>query len=114
MPKYIIERNMPGAGNLSGAELRGISQKSCSVLRSLGPEIRWIESYVTDDKIYCVYFAPNEECYHMTKERWPWWESRESDFPLPLVERHPMFDEMCSVAWGSASLFPRCLSPSSA
>jgi hypothetical protein len=61
MPKYLIERDLPGAGKLSPAELRGISQKSCSVLNTLGPQIQWIHSYVTGDKIYCVYRAPNEE-----------------------------------------------------
>ena len=61
MPKYVIEREIPGAGNLSTEELNGISQKSCSVLTSLGPQIQWVHSYVTDDKIYCVYIAPNEE-----------------------------------------------------
>ncbi len=60
MPKYIIEREIPGAGNLSAAEMKGISQKSCSVLKNLGPQIQWVESYVTDDKVYCVYIAPNE------------------------------------------------------
>jgi Protein of unknown function (DUF4242) len=61
MPKYLIERELPGAGQLSREQLRGISQKSCSVLSNLGPEIQWIESYVTADKIYCVYRAPNEQ-----------------------------------------------------
>ena len=61
MPKYIIEREIPGAGNLTAEQLQGISQKSCGVLRKLGPEIQWLESYVTDDKVYCVYIAPNEE-----------------------------------------------------
>lgn len=61
MPKYIIEREIPGAGNLSGEQLHEISQKSCDVLRKLGPEIQWLESYVTDDKLYCVYIAPSEE-----------------------------------------------------
>ena len=61
MPKYLIERELPGAGNLSAEDLRGISEKSCSVLRDLGPEITWQHSYVTDDKITCVYIAPNEE-----------------------------------------------------
>jgi hypothetical protein len=60
MPKYIIEREIPGAGRLQPAELQAIAGKSCCVLRSLGPEIQWIESYVTDDKIYCVYIAPDE------------------------------------------------------
>jgi len=61
MPKYLIERELPGAGELSQEQLRGISQKSCSVLNKLGPQIQWIQSYVTGDKIYCVYRAPNEE-----------------------------------------------------
>lgn len=60
MPKYIIEREIPGAGQLSPAELQSISQKSCSVLRALGPEIQWVQSYVTGDKVYCVYIAPSE------------------------------------------------------
>lgn len=60
MPKYVIEREIPGAGKLTPEQLQGISQKSCSVLKNLGPQIQWLESYVTDDKIYCVYIAPNE------------------------------------------------------
>ncbi len=60
MPKYVIEREIPGAGKLTTEQLNGISQKSCSVLKALGPQIQWVESYVTDDKIYCVYIAPNE------------------------------------------------------
>ena len=61
MPKYIIEREIPGAGNLSADELQGISQKSCSILKNMGPQIQWVESLVTDDKVYCKYIAPNEE-----------------------------------------------------
>jgi len=61
MPKYVIERNLPGAGGLSPPELRQISQKSCGVLRGLGPEIQWLHSYVTGDTIYCVYIAGNAE-----------------------------------------------------
>ncbi len=61
MPKYVIEREIPGAGALSAGQLQGISQKSCGVLRQLGSEIQWLHSYVTGDKIYCVYIAPNEE-----------------------------------------------------
>jgi hypothetical protein len=61
MPQYIIERDIPGAGKLSSAELKGISQKSCSVLNEMGPQIQWVHSYVTGDKIYCVYRAPNEK-----------------------------------------------------
>ena len=61
MPKYVIERDLPGAGKLSPQDLKDISQKSCGVLDELGPKIQWHESFVTDDKIYCVYIAPNEE-----------------------------------------------------
>jgi len=61
MPKFVIEREIPNAGKLSPEELRGISQKSCGVLRNLGPQIQWVQSYVTDDKVYCVYIAPNKE-----------------------------------------------------
>lgn len=60
MPKYIIERDIPGAGKLSADELRAISQKSCGVLRGMGPQIQWVESQVTDDKVYCTYIAPDE------------------------------------------------------
>lgn len=60
MPKYIIEREIPGAGALSSEELHGISQKSCGVLSAMGPDIQWLQSYVTGDKIYCVYIAPDE------------------------------------------------------
>ena len=61
MPKYVIEREIPGAGQISAQDMQAISQKSCGVLKELGPEIQWVESYVTDDKIYCVYIAPNKE-----------------------------------------------------
>ncbi|MGH9318191.1 MAG: DUF4242 domain-containing protein [Thermoanaerobaculia bacterium] len=61
MPKYVIEREIAGAGKLSEQELKAISQKSCGVLSKMGPQIQWIHSYVTDDKIYCVYVAPNEK-----------------------------------------------------
>lgn len=61
MPKYVIEREIPGAGDLSAEQLQGVSQTSCSVLNELGPQIQWVQSYVTGDKIYCVYIAPNEE-----------------------------------------------------
>ncbi len=60
MPKFVIERAIPGAGKLSSSELQGISQKSCGVLRELGPQVQWVQSFVTDDKIYCVYIAPDE------------------------------------------------------
>ena len=61
MPKYVIEREIPGAGKLSANELKAISQKSCGVLRQMGPQIQWLESLVTDDKVYCVYVAPDAE-----------------------------------------------------
>jgi hypothetical protein len=61
MPRYVIERDIPGAGSLSASELRAISQKSCSVLDALGPQVQWVHSYVTGDKVYCVYIAPNED-----------------------------------------------------
>lgn len=61
MPKYIIEREIPSAGDLSANELQGISQKSCNILKNMGPQIQWVESFVTQDKVYCTYIAPNEE-----------------------------------------------------
>lgn len=60
MPKYVIERDLAGAGSLSSIDLQGISQKSCDVLQTLGPKVQWVESYITDNKIYCVYISPNE------------------------------------------------------
>lgn len=77
MPKYVIERELPGAGNLSAAELQAVAQKSCSVLNGLGPQIQWLQSYVTDDKIYCVYIAPNAE---MVREH-----ARQGGFPANRV-----------------------------
>lgn len=61
MPKFVIERNIPGAGKLTSQDLHGIAQKSCGVLNRLGPSIQWVQSYVTGDKVYCVYIAPNEK-----------------------------------------------------
>ena len=61
MPRYVIEREIPGAGQLPPAQLQAISQKSCSVIGALGPQIQWVQSFVTADKVYCVYIAPNEE-----------------------------------------------------
>ncbi len=61
MPKFVIEREIPEAGKLSQEQLHAISQKSCGVLRELGPQVQWVQSYVTDDKIYCVYIAPDED-----------------------------------------------------
>ena len=77
MPKYVIERDIPQAGNLTQQQIRAISQKSCSVLQNLGPQIQWVHSYVTDDKIYCVYIAPNEE---MVKEH-----AKQGGFPANRV-----------------------------
>jgi hypothetical protein len=73
MPKFVIEREIPGAGKLSPADLHAISQKSCGVLSSMGPKIQWLESYVTDDKIYCVYIAPDEATVreHATRGGFP-------------------------------------------
>lgn len=73
MPKFVIEREIPGAGKLSPAELQAISQKSCGVLNTMGPKIQWLQSYVTDDKIYCVYVAPDEATVreHATKGGFP-------------------------------------------
>ena len=79
MPKFVIEREIPGAGKLSPAELKAISQKSCSVLNSMGPQIQWVQSYVTGDKIYCVYNAPNEEMVRR--------HAKEGGFPANSVAR---------------------------
>ena len=69
MPRYVIEREIPGAGNLSMDELHAISQKSCSVLQEMGPQVQWVQSYVTDSKIYCVYIAPDEASVREHAER---------------------------------------------
>lgn len=69
MPKYVIERDIPGAGALSAEDLAGISQKSCSVLQEMGPLIQWVQSYVTDDKIYCIYIAPDEKAVREHAEK---------------------------------------------
>lgn len=69
MPKYVIEREIPGAGQFTGEDLKGISQKSCSVLQELGPDIQWIHSYVTDDKIYCVYRSCSEDLIRQHAEK---------------------------------------------
>lgn len=77
MPKYVIERDIPGAGKLSPRELQAISEKSCGVLNKLGPKIQWLQSYVTEDKIYCVYIAPSAE---MVREH-----ARQGGFPANRV-----------------------------
>jgi hypothetical protein len=79
MPKFLIERNMPGVGSLSASDLKGASQKSCGVLRELGPDVQWIHSYVTNDKIYCVYRAPNEAMVRQHAQR--------AGFPADLVSQ---------------------------
>lgn len=77
MPKYLIERDVPGAGKLSSRELQALSQKSCSVLNKLGPQIQWVQSYVTGDKVYCVYIAPGAE---MIREH-----ARQGGFPVNRI-----------------------------
>jgi len=79
MPKYLIEREIPGAGKLSANELQAISQKSCEVLNKMGPQIQWVQSYVTGDKIYCVYIAPNEQ---MVREH-----AKQGNFPANRVSQ---------------------------
>lgn len=69
MPQFVIEREMPGVGQLNAADLKAASQTSCSVLRDLGPDIQWVHSYVTDDKIYCIYRAPNEDLIRQHAEQ---------------------------------------------
>jgi Protein of unknown function (DUF4242) len=79
MPKYVIEREIPGAGKLTAEQLKGISQTSCGVLRKMGSEIQWLHSYVTTDKMYCVYIAPNEE---MVREH-----AKQGGFPANSVSQ---------------------------
>ena len=79
MPKFVIEREIPGAGNLTAEQLKGISQTSCGVLDKMGPQIQWIHSYVTGDKIYCIYHAPNEE---MVREH-----AKQGGFPANSVSK---------------------------
>lgn len=85
MPKYIIERDLPGAGQLTAEQLTAIAQRSCAVLNELGPTIQWVHSYVTDDKIYCVYVAPSEAMVLK--------HAREGGFPADVVARvHRMIE----------------------
>lgn len=85
MPQYVIEREMPGVGSLGADELKGASQTSCSVLSDLGPEIQWVHSYVTDDKIYCIYRAPNEDIIREHAQR--------GGFPANKISQvHAMID----------------------
>ena len=78
MPKYLIERSVPGAGDLPISTLREVSQKSCNILREMGPQIQWVHSYVTGDKLYCVYIAPDEETVRE--------HARRGEFPADNVE----------------------------
>lgn len=79
MPKFVIEREIPGAGQLSAADLKAISQKSCGVLNAMGPQIQWVESFVTDDKVYCIYVAPDEAAVRE--------HARQGGFPANRVSR---------------------------
>jgi hypothetical protein len=78
MPRYVIERELPGAGKMSAAQLKAVSQTSCGVLQKLGPQIQWVQSFVTDNKIYCVYIAPNAE---IIREH-----ARMGEFPANSIE----------------------------
>ena len=89
MPKYLIEREIPGAGKLSASDLKGISQKSCSVLKNMGPQIQWVHSYVTDNKIFCVYVAPDEASVRE--------HAKQGGFPANAVMRvHRMIEPVTS------------------
>jgi hypothetical protein len=79
MPKFVVEREIPAAGKLSPQELQAISQKSCGVLRGMGPQVQWVQSYVTDDKVYCVYIAPDEEAVRE--------HARQGGFPANRIAR---------------------------
>ncbi len=79
MPKYIIEREIPGAGSLTAQDLQAISQKSCGILDNMGSRVQWLESYVTEDKVYCVYIAPNEEAVRAHAEQ--------GEFPANRISR---------------------------
>ena len=79
MPKYVIERDIPGAGKLTAQDLQTISQKSCGVLNGMGPQIQWVQSYVTDDKVYCIYVAPNEEAIRE--------HARQGEFPANRISK---------------------------
>ena len=79
MPKFVIEREIPDAGKLSPEQLRTISQTSCGVLREMGPQIQWLQSYVTDDKIYCIYIAPDEDAVRK--------HAQQGGFPANRVSR---------------------------
>ncbi len=100
MPKYVIEREIPGVGNLTPDDYQAISQKSCSVLNKLGPSIQWLHSYVTADKIYCVYIAPNEE---MVREH-----AKQGGFPANRIsEVKQVIDPTSAEDSGAAKLLRR-------
>ena len=82
MPKFVIERDLPGIGNSTHLQMQEIAQKSCNVLRNMGPEVQWVHSYVTDDKIYCVYNAPDEESVME--------HARQGGFPANKISRVKM------------------------
>ena len=97
MPKYLIERTIPAAGKLTDTQLHAIAQKSCGVLQKLGPQIQWVESYITDDKIYCVYIAPNEE---LVREH-----AQQGGFPADHVAQvHQVIDPTTAEAWQPVGL----------
>src|SRR5437016_9386174 len=96
MPKYVIEREIPGAGKLSREQLQAISQKSCGVLSNLGPQIQWVESYVMDDRVYCVYIAANEE---LIRTRPAGRFSREPDFRGPRDYRSDHYRVAVALNW---------------
>lgn len=99
MPRFLIERNIPGAGSLSPEQLQGISRKSCEVLQGLGPQIQWVQSYVTDDKITCVYVAPSAE---IIREH-----ARQGGFPADAVlEVRTIIDPTTADAPRAAELQP--------
>lgn len=91
MPKYVIERDAPGVGKSSAEDLRAGAQKSCAVLKKLGTDIQWVESYITDDKVYCIYIAPNEQ---LLREH-----GKQGDFPVSRISQiramtDPVFAEV--------------------
>lgn len=88
MPKYLIEREIPGAGNLSAAELQAISQKSSQILTAMGPQIQWVTSYVTDDKVYCIYIAPNAD---VVREH-----ARQGGFPANRISQIKTMIDPCT------------------
>lgn len=91
MPKYLVERDLPGAGQLSSEQLRDIAQRSCAVLQDLGPNIQWVHSYVTDDRLVCVYIAPDEEMIVA--------HARQGGFPADVIARvHRMIEPVTAEA----------------